>query len=450
MSDEVNPPAPTVDEPEVSKGSMLFLRGALVVASLVVFGFLVMAVVSLLDGGDDSDGESVADFLATTTTDAPATGDADESTGDDQTDDGAGADDNAGGDAGDEGPAADLDAELQAFVDEAVVFIEDVRGREFLERPDVELVDVDTMTQIVLDDIRNDLAEDPEAAAASLAFSRSIGFFGPDDEFLDIYNVFVSGGVLGVYFPASDKLLVRSDGELTLMTKATVVHELVHAFDDQHFNLDRDDAAQDGDGGWTFVAAAEGSATYVEDLWRDTLSSDDQAALSAEELSFDPGDIFSLDFGFLIYQTSVYDYGNEWLRRRIDTEGVAAIDDALVNPAATSEVVIEPLDAPGLERIDVASPAVDGEVLWEGSGGQALVEALTFITDRDGAAAQGWGGDAIVVYLDADGDECLRWDLAADSVTDAAELLDGLEAWASGVNAEVSTVGELVRVDRCA
>ena len=56
------------------------------------------------------------------------------------------------------------------------------------------------MTRIVLDDLESELAADPEGSAASLAFARSIGFFGPDDDMLDVYEVFVSGGVLGVYF----------------------------------------------------------------------------------------------------------------------------------------------------------------------------------------------------------------------------------------------------------
>ena len=438
---EIDPPTPDSNEPEVGTGSMWLLRGGLIAASLVVLAFLVMTILSLLsDDGDD--GESVADPTPSSSSPAPSDDDESADVGDADGGDDAETSDSAG--------AGDLEAELEAFVDEAIALIEEVRGREFLERPVVELVDVDTMTQIVLDDIVNDLDEDPEAAAASLAFSRAIGFFGPDDEFLDIYNVFVSGGVLGVYFPTTDKLLVRSSGELTLMTQATVVHELVHAFDDQHFDLDRDEAAEDGDAGWTFVAAAEGSATYVEDLWKESLTADERAALQAEEFSFDPGDIFSLDLGFLIYQTSVYDYGNTWLRRLIDIDGVAAIDAALTDPPATSEMVIEPLDAPSLEPVDVSTPEVDGEVVWEGTGGQALVDALTFVTNQDGEVSRGWGGDAIVVYLDADGNECLRWDLATDSVTDAAELLAGLEAWAAGADAQVSTVGELVRVDRCA
>ena len=116
------------------------------------------------------------------------------------------------------------------------------------------------MTRIVLDDLESELAADPAGSAASLAFARSVGFFGPDDDMLDVYEVFVSGGVLGVYFPSSDRLLVRSYGELTLSAKATVVHELVHAFDDQHFDLDRPELSAEGDAAWAFTAAVEGTA----------------------------------------------------------------------------------------------------------------------------------------------------------------------------------------------
>lgn len=447
--------APMPEEPEVSRLSMWFLRGAFVVATLIVLFFLGQAVVSLLDddGGDDA---TIADLLATTTTteaaaaETDAIGEADDG-GDSATEtdtESEGSDGDA--DAPAAGPTAAEQAELDAFVDEAIAFIENARQREFLERPVVELVDVDTMTQIVLDDIENDLASDPEGAAESLAFARSIGFFAADQDFLDVYEIFVSGGVLGVYFPTSDRLLVRSDGELSLSAKATVVHELVHAFDDQHFNLDRPELGADGDAAWAFTAAVEGSASYVEDLWRATLSEEESAALTAEELAIDVGDIFSLDFGFLIYQTSVYDYGQTWLLRRLPGEGIAAIDDALINGAPSSEVVIEPLDADALVPVDVSFPAVDGEIVWQGTGGQALIGAITFLSDADGSVSSGWGGDAITVYLDGDGRECLRWDIDTDSAADRAELLDGLQNWAEQAGADISETGGLVRVDRCA
>lgn len=442
---EIPSSTPPNTGPEVGRGSMLLLRGGLIVASLVVFGFLAMAVISLLNDDDaPSSGEATTLEPTDVSTDETDGGGESDDAGEPDTGDEAG--DEASGDAA----AGDLEAELDAFVDEAIAFIETAREQPFLERPEVRLVDVDTMTQIVLDDIEFDLAEDPEEAAVSLAFSRALGFFGPDDDFLDVYNVFVSGGVLGVYFPRTDELLVRSSGELTLMTKATVIHELVHAFDDQYYDLNAG-LDREGDASWAYTAVAEGSATYVEDLWKEGLTSQEQADLSAEELAFDPGDILSLDFGFLIYQTSVYDAGNAWLDARIAQDGVGAIEDAFRNPPATSEQIIEPAGAPGLDVIEVAAPEVDGEILWQGTGGQALISAITFLTDPGYDVSQGWGGDAITVYLDPAGNECLRWDIASDSVTDAAELLAGLEDWVASVSgASVIDVGELVRVDRCA
>ncbi|NDH24239.1 MAG: hypothetical protein EBY49_09910, partial [Actinobacteria bacterium] len=281
-------------------------------------------------------------------------------------------------------------------------------------------------------------------------FARSVGFFGPDDDMLDVYEVFVSGGVLGVYFPSSGRLLVRSNGELTRSAKATVVHELVHAFDDQHFALDRPELSGDGDAAWTFTAAVEGSATVIEELWRDSLSAAEQTQLAAEEATFEVGDIFSLDVGFLLYQTAVYDHGNTWLNRRMSEEGISAIDDAVANPAASSETVIEAPGTVDLAIVDVPVPDVDGEVLWQGTGGQALLEALTVAVGGTPGTASGWGGDALSVYRDSGGRECLRWIIAMDTPRDRKELRVGLDQWAAGVGADISDVGDWFRIDRCA
>ncbi|MEO0494834.1 MAG: hypothetical protein AAF081_15605 [Actinomycetota bacterium] len=436
MSEPSAPGFEPADEPEVGRFSLWFLRLAFVLAVLVVLAFAAQAVVSLLD--DDGDGgETIADLLATTTTTEIAGGQDTDADADPI-------------DADVPEPSTAEQAELDAFVDEAITFIETARERQFLERPVVELVDVDTMTRIVLDDIQTELAADPTAAEQSLAFARSIGFFGPDDEFLDVYEIFVSGGVLGVYFPTSDRLLVRSDGALSLSAKATVVHELVHAFDDQHFDLDRPELGADGDPAWAFTAAVEGSASYVEDLWRDTLDDAERADLAAEEAAFEPGDIFSLDFGFLIYQTAVYEYGNTWLDRRVVVEGVSAIDDAVRNPAPSSEAVIEAPGETDLTIVEVPFPDVDGEIVWQGSGGQALIEAITLVLGGTPDTASGWGGDAITVYRTDDGRECLRWDIAMDTPQDLDELEQGMAGWIGDVGAAGSVVGDRLRVDRCA
>ncbi len=428
------------DEAEVGTFSIWFLRGALVLTCFVVLGFLLHAAVGLF-GGD----KTASDDESTNAEQVTAVGD--DSTAKTPT---SSTSLSPSSEAPATTPLPDGNQELQVFVDEAIGFIEATRQRAFVERPVVEVVSVDTMTKVVLDDIRATLAGDPDAAEASLALSRAIGFFGPADEFLGVYEVFVSAGVLGVYFPNSDQLLVRSAGELTLSTKATIVHELVHAFDDQHFDLDRDELSDDGDAGWTFGAAVEGSASWVEEAWRATLSPDEASELLEEELSFDTGDIFSLDFGFLIYQTSVYEAGRVWLDRRVVDEGIAAIDDALINGAPSSEVVMMALDAPNLDPIDVVSPAVDGEVLWQGRGGQALIAALTFLADPSETAAIGWGGDAMTVYVDSDGSSCLRWDLVGATAIETSEIFEELGRWVSAIDGTAKMVDGLVRIDRCA
>ena len=436
------------DDSEVGPFSIWFLRGAVGVTALVVAGFLVHATLGLFDTGeqlgesdtsgepetstpdDESTGETAT--TSSTTSTAPSTS----STPAETTTSGV--------------PEPSVDTELMAFVDEAMAFIEATRQRSFVERPVVEVVGVDAMTAIVLDDVRDSLAADPVAAESSLAFAQAIGFFGPDDDFLDIYEIFVSGGVLGVYFPNSDQLLVRSAGALTLSTKATIVHELVHAFDDQHFDLDRDELRVDGDVGWAFAAAIEGSASFVEQAWRATLTPEEAGELEAEELRFDFGDFLTLDLGFLVYETSVYETGRTWIERRIAQEGIAAIDDAVINGAPSSEVVTLPLDAVNLDPVDVVAPTVDGEVLWEGRGGRALIAALTFLTDPEQIAATGWGGDAITVYRDRNGAACLRWDVVGDTKRDTNELLDALRRWVIGIGGSADMVDGMVRVDRCA
>jgi len=436
------------DDIEVGPFSIWFLRGAVGVTALVVAGFLVHATLGLFDTGEQlgesdtsgepetstPDDESTGETATTspTTSTAPSTS----STPAETTTSGV--------------PEPSVDTELMAFVDEAMAFIEATRQRSFVERPVVEVVGVDAMTAIVLDDVRDSLAADPVAAESSLAFAQAIGFFGPDDDFLDIYEIFVSGGVLGVYFPNSDQLLVRSAGALTLSTKATIVHELVHAFDDQHFDLDRDELRVDGDVGWAFAAAIEGSASFVEQAWRATLTPEEAGELEAEELRFDFGDFLTLDLGFLVYETSVYETGRTWIERRIAQEGIAAIDDAVINGAPSSEVVTLPLDAVNLDPVDVVAPTVDGEVLWEGRGGRALIAALTFLTDPEQIAATGWGGDAITVYRDRNGAACLRWDVVGDTKRDTNELLDALRRWVIGIGGSADMVDGMVRVDRCA
>ena len=201
--------SPNPDEPEVGSFSLWFLRGALAATVLVVAGFAIHAAVGLLDRSPDAS-------------------------------------------------SPDLD-EVDAFVAEAVTFIEGLRERPFVDAPNLRVVGETEFLEILLDDLDQTFAEDPDLVERIDVLYRALGMIGPEESIEEVYRTFVEAGVLGVYFPDRDQMLVRGDGPLSLLAKATIVHELVHAFDVQHFDLERGDDLDDGtELPWTFAAAVEG------------------------------------------------------------------------------------------------------------------------------------------------------------------------------------------------
>lgn len=348
----------------------------------------------------------------------------------------------------DSGPGVDP---LEAFVDEAIAFIEATRGSSFVTRPEVVVLDEDAFVSRLDDDLVSDLADDPEGLAEANAVYRALDLIEPDDDVADIVRAFGAAGILGFYDPVSDELVVRQREELSLLTRSTIVHELTHAFDDQHFDLDREEYDDRTDEvAWTFRAVAEGSAAWVESQWVATLSADDQAALGAEELSYaDPGLLTRFSTAFLLLEYSPYAYGEPFVEGRVEAEGTAGLDEVLTTPPDTSEQVMEPSRFAADEQARALEPPpADGEVVVEGVGGAVLIDSLFQGT---GVSADiEWGADWLVAWEDG-ARTCVRWDVSADTVAGFAELATGFAQWARVVGgAEVEQIAqETLRVDRC-
>jgi hypothetical protein len=339
------------------------------------------------------------------------------------------------------------DQELDAFVAEAVAFIEATRGREFITEPEVvALTDAEFVDRID-EDFTKEFDEDPESVAMYNAAYRATGLIGSGDDIDDIYRDFGAAGVLGFYDPTTDELVVRQ-----VLTRSTIVHELTHAFDDQHFDLDRpeyDDLTDEVP--WAFRAVAEGSATWVESQWQDGLSPSERSALLEEELGFGDPSIFGrFELSFLIYELSPYEYGEPFVEHLVDEGGQSALDDVLEEPPVTSEqVMIPPRFDEAEGATPVPAPPADSDVLFEGAGGSALIVAL--FQGNGVSESVEWAGDQMTVWVDGDR-SCVRWDILAETDAGRDELRSGLEAWAGRVGgATVTDLGGLAtRVDRCA
>ena len=92
--------------------------------------------------------------------------------------------------------------------------------------------------------------------------------------------------MLGFYDARTDALVVRGS-ETTPYVRTVLVHELTHALDDQHFELDRPalDTADD-ESGLAFSGLVEGNAVRVENLYRRSLDEAEQDRAAEEEQDF--------------------------------------------------------------------------------------------------------------------------------------------------------------------
>lgn len=385
------------------------------------------------DGPDDSDGSTFGDLppseTTTTDPDAAPTTEADP----DEGAPGGGADGSGG--AGGGGSAPDLDdlgadVEVLACPDgvdpvicDAAEFVQRVRGRPFKTFPVVELMENEAFDASLLSDF--DLYVDElDADDATLT---ALGLIPPDVSLVEAFRESLEVGVVGFYDPSTEQLVVRGE-DLGLYTQLVLVHELVHAFDDQWFDLDRSQADDEADYG--FSAVIEGNATRVENLWRSRLSSDDQATLAREELgTLSAEDLDRLDgipFALQALQASAYLDGEVYVDAIVADGGEAAVDAALTDPPSSSEEILHPeTDRATDPEIDVPAPAAESDVVDQGRLGELVIQLWL-----GSLAGEGWGGDRYTTFRTG-GQDCIVVALVGDDDRETAEMATVAGTWAS-------------------
>jgi hypothetical protein len=362
-----------------------------------------------------------------------------------------------GSDPADEGstdpsdPAAIADAgeAIQAEVAELSAFVEEARGLEFLEEVEVELLPDDDFRGRLLEE----LDEDAEELGATNGVLRALQLIEPDDDLREILPQFLGDAVVGFYDPESGELVVRGS-DVTPYVRSTLVHELTHALDDQHFELHRPELEELDDESITaFSALVEGSAVRVEEAWVDQLSREDQRALRAEEAELGASiDVRGVPpvvpqlIGF------PYTYGPVFIDALLDDGGQERLDEAFEDPPTTTAQIIDPARfLAGRSPVEVPTPPADGEVVDEGVYGQwALL--LTLADKLPGTdateAGRGWAGDRYVAWSDGE-QTCVRSTFVLFTRSDAAALAGALEEWADDHGDAEVEAGDEVTLTAC-
>ena len=333
-------------------------------------------------------------------------------------------------------PASESD--LRAAVDEISAVVERERGLTFTEPVVVELAGEGDFQRRLLEDFDEGVDELRQTEALLKAF----GLVEADIDLVESMRTLLGAGVVGFYDPETDELVVRGTA-LSPYVRTTIAHELTHALDDQHFDLDRpeyDDA--DDEIGFGFGAVVEGNARRVEEAYRATLSDEEQLDAAAEELALGTG----LDLGdvppVLVELISApYGLGERFVDELIDEGGQPALDAAFDSPPRTSEQVIEPAAyRAGEAGAELPVPSVPGEVVDDGVAGQFLIQIVLageLGDDQARAAAQGWGGDRVVAWRDGER-SCVTLSAVGDDADETAELRAGFEEWAAGTGSDVT------------
>ncbi len=353
------------------------------------------------------------------------------------------------------GDEEDVDPEFEVRLDELIAFVEQERGHEFVTRPVVDRYVGAEFVAAYDAILERDAVEYREDWQDGTDLYRALGVIDGSRSLESIFTSFADAGVLGFYDSESGRIVLRGD-ELDPMVETTLVHELVHALDDQIFDIDRpeyDD--RDDEIAWAFSALLEGNATEIENRFRAgfTPSQIEAERQARRELSRGTS-LSSFSDSFIDLQFSRYLHGFDLVSELWD-DGRAAVDDALVDPPGTSEEVIDAelyLSGAGPDPNPVP-PVADGEVFADGVFGQVawkaiLLDAVDF--DTATRAAAGWGGDWYVAWRTGDR-ACVRVHVAADTPDDLDELANALERWVSaGADRSVFyPTADLIRVTAC-
>ncbi len=261
-----------------------------------------------------------------------------------------------------------------------------------------------------------------------------------ETEAADATETVYGGAVGGYYDPETDEIVIVSENpDNPELDEVTLGHELVHALQDQHFNLSRfEGTTQDEE--TAMNGLIEGDASRVEREYEGTCGREWDCLAPADGDRDQPLDI-NWGIYFSVYQP--YSDGPAYVNYlRQQGEGWAAVNAAYDDPPRTTSAVIHPgserepanVSVPDRSSEDWRQLRADGEVANDTVGEAGMVamfaaDALdqdvpsvietadlfegTESYNYNHSYTNGWAGDELVVYTNDEAD-------AANDPTEAA------------------------------
>jgi hypothetical protein len=329
-----------------------------------------------------------------------------------------------------DGPFADALAEN-------IPKIEKATGLKFKTPPRVESQPRDSVRAFLERRFNEDLPA-TELASMERAY-KAFGMLPASMQLRSFMLDLLTEQVAGYYDPSTKTLYVVEGGDENI-TNVTIAHELVHALQDQHFNLDSlQRAREDNDRLTTGQAVVEGQAT-LEQIGSMIGADNSITALPGgwdrvrqlirEQQASMP--IFS-SAPTILQETLIFPYltGAEFMRKfKLEAKGQSPFTRM---PVSTEQLLhteryFETPDDP--TTVTLPAP-LSGKVAYQNNLGEFETRILLYeyLKDQSSAVrgAAGWDGDRYALIQTPRGD-AIAWVTVWDTSIDAAEFFDLLDA----------------------
>jgi hypothetical protein len=321
------------------------------------------------------------------------------------------------------GPHQRVEANLQPIARRNATRVERLRGLEFERRPGVVVMGLRRLTAvgrgIARAQRRRDdshptrLRADRRLKRASTEFEQLAGLLPPESGLgPDIRSTGLER-IGGAYdFTRERVVIVPALIETRVQLHYTLAHELTHALEDQHFRLRLRRLTAPSAAAEARRAVIEGTATFVQDLYRrrhldDAVPLRSRIDAMRSVIAAGPGP-------YIVNAQAVFDYVDgglfvyELYRR---AGGFRLIDRALRHPPRRADQILHPRSWPGASRnpgvrLGVAAMLRSG---WRPIGGgvadeqRARVILLAgTIVNQASTGASGWSGGRFTVWRAVD------------------------------------------------
>lgn len=348
--------------------------------------------------------------------------------------------------------------------------VEKHRGLRFLHPVTVRFVAGKDFEKNVTADEKDLDKDDRKEIEQQTGLLRAVGLIGPGVDLFAAINDAYGSGTLAYYSFEKQEIVIRGT-TLTLAAHATLVHELTHALQDQHFAIGKKQQADakktrknDGEGGTAgsvYDAIVEGDAERIAAAYREALPRAQRAALAKAEArtsSKVETSYKKIPKVVLTLVSSPYTLGQAMVQTVAQDGGNSAVDTLFRDPPTHEDALLDPLEVieGDIDAADVAAPKLGkGERKFASDEFGALSWYFVLaqrMPMRDALdAADGWNGDRYVAF-DRDGTTCTRVDIAGESAADTTRLLQALQRWSRavpGTPASAKKAGKLVRFESC-